>query len=102
MNATATQTKTPEKFAVGETVSLYWGEYVSSVVVFAVDGDTVTAGTHREIADVYVPRSDGQHVKVGTSDHAHMPTKIFHTTRTSPAHRKVTRWDRMAQFFSSL
>ena len=102
MNATATQTKTPETFRVGEEVSLYRGEYVSSVIVFAVDGDMVTAGSHREIANVYVPRADGKHVKLGTSDFAHMPDVIFHAPRTSPAHRKVTRWDRMAKFFSSL
>jgi hypothetical protein len=71
------------------------------VTGFAVDGDMVTAGSHREIADIYVPRSDGQQVKLGTFDFAHMPTVILHSApRKSAAHRKVTRWDRIAKFFS--
>lgn len=100
MNATAT--KTPEKFVVGETVSLYWGEYISEVFVFAVDGDKVTAGSHREIAEVYVPRADGKTVKVGTPEFAHMPDMIFHKARVSPAHRKATFWDRAKKFLTSL
>jgi hypothetical protein len=102
MTATATQTQTPETFRVGEAVTLYVGEYMSTVSVFAVDGDRVTAGTHREIAKVYVPRVDGKHVKEGTPDFAHMPDVIFHEARVSPAHRKDTRWDRVAKFFRSL
>lgn len=102
MTATATvaHTKTHEKFAVGETVTLCAGEYRGSVVVFAVDGDMVTAGSYPEIADVYVPRRDGQYVKLGTSEFAIMPDKILHTVRVSPAHRKDTRWDRIAKFFA--
>lgn len=100
MTVTATHTKTPETFAVGEAVTLYVGEYMSTVYVFAVDGDRVTAGSHPEIAEVYVPRADGKHVKLGTPDFAHMPDMIFHEARIPAAHRKATFWDRVANFFS--
>lgn len=100
MTATAIRTQTPEAFRVGEEVTFYVGEYKSTVYVFAVDGDRVTAGSHPETAKVYVPRSDGKHVKVGTPDFAHMPDMIFHEARITPAHRKATFWDRVAKFFS--
>jgi hypothetical protein len=96
--ATAPRTKTPETFRVGETVSLYVGEHISKVFVFAVDGDKVTAGFHPAIAKVYAPRADGKTVKVGTPEFAHMPDMIFHMPRVSPAHRADTRWDRVKKF----
>lgn len=102
MTATAPRTKTPETFRVGETVSLYVGEHISKVFVFAVDGDRVTAGFHPAIAKVYVPRADGKHVKVGTTpEFAVMPDMIFHEVRVSPAHRADTRWDRFVKFLRS-
>lgn len=102
MTATATKTQTPETFRVGEAVTLYVGEYMKTVYVFAVDGDRVTAGFHPAIAKVYVPRADGQHVKLGTPDFAHMPDRIFHEARVSPAHRADTRWEQVVKFFRSL
>lgn len=102
MTATATKTQTPETFRVGEEVTLYVGEYKTSVYVFAVDGDRVTAGAYRETAKVYVPRADGKHVKLGTPDFAHMPDVIFHEARVSPAHRADTLGDRVAKFFRDL
>jgi hypothetical protein len=85
----------PEKFVVGETVEFYQGEYRSTVTVFAVNGDEVTAGSHREIADVFVPRSDGKHVVKGTPDFAHMPTMIFHTPESAPVLKPATFWQRI-------
>jgi hypothetical protein len=75
---------------------------MSTVYVFAVDGDVVTAGSHREIAKVYIPRADGKHVKLGTPDFAHMPDMIFHEARVSPAHRADTRWERFVKFLRAL
>ena len=88
----------PEKFVVGETVESYSGEYRSSVTVFAVDGDRVTAGFHPEFAKVYVPRADGKHVKQGTPDFAVMPDVIFHAEPVAPA--KSSFWNRVVEFFS--
>ena len=88
----------PEKFVVGETVESYSGEYRSSVTVFAVDGDLVTAGFHPEFAKVYVPRADGKHVKQGTPDFAVMPDVIFHAEPVAPA--KSSFWNRVVEFFS--
>lgn len=88
----------PEKFVVGETVVSYFGEYRGSATVFAVDGDEVTAGNFPELAQVYVPRADGKHVKKGTPDFAIMPDVIFHAEPVAPA--KPSFWNRVVEFFA--
>lgn len=88
----------PEKFVVGETVVFCSGEYRSSATVFVVNGDTVTAGFHPELAQVYVPREDGKHVKKGTPEFAIMPDVIFHPEPVAPA--KPSFWNRVVEFFA--
>lgn len=85
----------PEKFVVGETVQFCSGEYVSSVTVFAVNGDAVTAGSFPNLAQTYVPRADGKHVRVGTPDFAVMPDIIFHKPQEKPVEPKVSLWKRI-------
>lgn len=90
-----TETKTPETFVTGETVSYYHGEYRMDVKVVAVDGDRVTVAVYGDLV-TFTPRpSDGMFVKLGSPDHEVLPTMIYH--REVPAPKKANA---VATFFS--
>lgn len=80
-----TETKTPETFVTGETVTYYEGEYRKDVQVVAVDGDRVTVAVYGDLV-TFAPRvSDGMHVELGSPDHEVLPTMIYH--REVPAQK---------------